>query len=153
LFSSSLCPCPLFFLILSSLTLPCLVLVYGTQQCVVVACAANAAAGACDTSSSLCIASVTIHLVSTFILQVWSNGSRRQRRAKAADDMLLMLACLPLSSPPAPSHRLSRTCWNRPSALLSINRQLFYRSTIGDEHLREDHETMELKSWFALRTT
>jgi hypothetical protein len=23
----------------------------------------------------------------------------------------------------------------------------------GDEHLREDHEAMELESWFALRTT
>jgi hypothetical protein len=44
-------------------------------------------------------------------------------------------------------------CWNRPSALLPINRWLFYRSTVGDEHLQEDHEAMELESWFALRTT
>jgi hypothetical protein len=27
------------------------------------------------------------------------------------------------------------------------------RSSAGDEHLREDHEAMELESWFALRTT
>jgi hypothetical protein len=26
-------------------------------------------------------------------------------------------------------------CWNRPSALLPINRRLFCRSTVGDEHL------------------
>jgi hypothetical protein len=44
-------------------------------------------------------------------------------------------------------------CWNRPSALLLINRRLFCRSTVGDEHLQKDHEAMELESWFALRTT
>jgi hypothetical protein len=27
-----------------------------------------------------------------------------------------------------------RLCWNRPSALLPINRRLFCRSTVGDEH-------------------
>jgi hypothetical protein len=36
---------------------------------------------------------------------------------------------------------------------VGINRRLFCRSTVGDEHLREDHEAMELESWFALRTT
>jgi hypothetical protein len=35
-------------------------------------------------------------------------------------------------------------------ALLPINRRLFCRSTVGDEHLREDHEAMELESWFSL---
>jgi hypothetical protein len=42
---------------------------------------------------------------------------------------------------------------DQPLALLPINRRLFCRSTVGDEHLREDHEAMELESWFALRTT
>jgi hypothetical protein len=78
------------------------------------------------------------------------------------------------------------SCWDRPSALVGINRRLFCRSTVGsfadqpsarspvtestiertntrdvgvrrsfagDEHLQEDHEAMELESWFALRTT
>jgi hypothetical protein len=49
--------------------------------------------------------------------------------------------------------RRRAVCWNRPSALLPINHRLFYRSTVGDEHLREDHEAIELESWFALRTT
>jgi hypothetical protein len=33
---------------------------------------------------------------------------------------------------------------------LPINRRLFCRSTVRDEHLREDHEAIELESWFAL---
>jgi hypothetical protein len=37
--------------------------------------------------------------------------------------------------------------------IVGIDRRLFCRSTVGDEHLREDHEAMELESWFALRTT
>jgi hypothetical protein len=33
---------------------------------------------------------------------------------------------------------------------VGIDRRLFCRSTVRDEHLREDHEAMKLESWFAL---
>jgi hypothetical protein len=46
--------------------------------------------------------------------------------------------------------KMDELCWNRQSALFPINRRLFCRSTVGDEHLREDYEAMELESWFAL---
>jgi hypothetical protein len=52
---------------------------------------------------------------------------------------------------------------DQPSALLPITESTIERtntrdvgvrrSSTGDEHLREDHEAMELESWFALRTT
>jgi hypothetical protein len=55
------------------------------------------------------------------------------------------------------------SCWDRPSARSPVAESTIKRtntrdggarrSSAGDEHLREDHEAIELESWFALRTT
>jgi hypothetical protein len=41
--------------------------------------------------------------------------------------------------------RWSRGCWNRPSALLPINRRLFYRSTVGSITCNREHDRANCK--------